>query len=453
MTGNQEDLFLTLARTGIMNEVTDSPSKLTKIKRALKNNFRDIFQRPVGQYESIDGLRALSVYFVIVFHCFYFTARLLPKDLVFGFIDSIPSYLNWVWHGDKGVDIFFVISGFLVGGIIFREYEKHGKIHFKKFYFRRIFRIVPVYILALMLFMLVDPGNAKYVWANLLFINNFLPASWLLAPHSWSITVEVQFYLVFPLFFLFILRPRSKKILLLLLVFILASVIRGALLLQEPDLYTTQIYENFLNLGGNPGRFAEVIYGNLYTRFGPLILGVLLAYLHTHHHHRVSRFVTENIALSSVIFIFGLTVLIVTSNIPYHNPASFYSKNYDANINLLMIATNRNLFSLGVAIILFFCLYPIGITKPVKQFLSSKFLLPIAKTSYSIYLFHAPVLVIAAVLVHGVDIKPADVTTASLIATSMLTLFLSWLLSILVYITLEKPAIDWNKNREKQRAA
>ena len=435
-----------------MSEVITSQNRLTRIKRNLKNNFRDIFQRPVGQYESIDGLRALSVYFVIVFHCFYFTARLLPKDMLFGFIDSVPSYLTWVWHGDKGVDIFFVISGFLVGGIIFREYEKHGKIHLKKFYFRRIFRIVPVYILALMLFMLVDPGNAKYVWANLLFINNFLPASWLLAPHSWSISVEVQFYLIFPLFFLYVLRPGSKKIFLLFLVFILASVIRAALLLQEPDLYTTPIYVNFLNLGGNPGRFAEVIYGNLYTRFGPLILGVLLAYLHTHHHHKVSSFVSNNVALSTVIFFFGLIALIVTSNIPYHNPASFYSKNYNTDINLLMIATNRNLFSLGVTIILFFCLYPIGITKPVKRFLSSKLLLPIAKTSYSIYLFHAPVLVIAAVMVHGLDVKPADVSVASLITTSVLTLFLSWLLSVLVYISLEKPAIDWNKNREKQRA-
>lgn len=432
--------------------MVDSPTRITRIKNSLRNNFKDVFSRPEGQYESIDGLRALSVYFVIVFHCFYFTGKLLAKEHKFDFVDSVPSFLNWVWHGDKGVDIFFVISGFLVGGIIFKSYQRYGEINLRNFYFRRIFRIVPVYILALLLFMLADPGHAKYVWANLLFINNFLPANWMLAAHSWSITVEVQFYLVFPLIFIFLLRPSNKKLLWLVGLFILASVIRGALLVQEPHLYTVPFYKGFLDVGGDPTRFAEVLYGNLYTRFGPLILGVLLAYLHTHYHEKMTDFVSRHFLICAVIFGFGLLALIGASNIPYHNPHSLYNNPFSQDVNFWMIATNRNIFGLGVAIIMFFCLYPISITKPIKNFLSAKFLLPVAKTSYSIYLFHPPILVISAVIVHGLDVQPTDVTTASILMTSVLTLILTFLLSVLVYISLEKPAIDWNKNREKLKS-
>ncbi len=435
-----------------MNNYPTTRSQNQRIRASLVTNFKDIFKRPSGQYESIDGLRAISVYFVIVFHCFYFMLKILTNEQKFDFVSKVPSYLDWVWHGDKGVDIFFVISGFLVGGIIFREYQKRGSISIRNFYFRRIFRIVPVYIIALIFYMFVEPHRAKFFWANLLFINNFFPANWILAPHTWSITVEVQFYLIYPLIFLYLIKPSKSKALLMVFLFVFASIIRGLILLGEPDLYTTQFYEGFLALNGEQFRFAEALYENLYTRFGPLILGVFVAYLHIHQRKQIENLVKNSNLLCNMVFITGLILLISSAMIPYQDPNSYYSSNFMAEINLLLLSTNRNIFSLGVAIVLLFTLYPSSWADPVRRILSAHILLPIAKVSYSIYLFHPPIILLAAIIIHGLDAKLADITIPSILATSVLTLLLSWIFSVIVYITIEKPSIDYNKNRELRRA-
>jgi peptidoglycan/LPS O-acetylase OafA/YrhL len=437
-------------KRSIANTIQKPVSRREKHLHSLSANLKDVFHRPAGQYKSIDGLRALSVYFVIVFHCFYFTARLLTKEQIFDFVHQVPPFLNWVWHGDKGVDIFFVISGFLIGGMLFKEYQEKGCIRIKNFYFRRIFRILPVYVVALILFMFIEPQRAKYVWANLLFVNNFLPADWLLMAHSWSITVEVQFYLLYPLFFLFFLNPGNKKVLLLVMLFCAASLIRGLILYNEPNLYTVPFYKGFLGLSDQK-RFGAAIYGNLYTRFGPLILGVLVSYLHLRKGEKVGSFVRKYNILTNLILIFALTLLIVSASVPYHDPTSYYSQLVTEEFNLLFLSLNRNIFSLCVAVVLLLTLHPSSWAEYIRRILSARILLPVAKVSYSIYLFHPPIILLAAIIVHGIDAKPTDITVITALITSVLTLLLAWMFSVVVYILIEKPAIQLNRSWEKAR--
>ena len=150
---------------------------------------------PVNAYRpDIDGLRAVAVLLVVVYHAF-------PKVLRSGF---------------QGVDVFFVISGFLIGGIILRDLAG-GNFSFPHFYARRVLRIFPALILVLCAvlaagyFLLFDKeyealgkhafGGAAFI-ANLMYYaeSGYWDMSAKLKPllHLWSLGVEEQFYFVIP---------------------------------------------------------------------------------------------------------------------------------------------------------------------------------------------------------------------------------------------------------------
>jgi len=157
----------------------------------------------------IDGLRAIAVGLVILFHY------------------GVPGFSG----GFVGVDIFFVISGFLIGGIIDRELEA-GRFSFLGFYERRVRRIFPalfamLFVAAAAAAVLMYPADfirftdsafaAALFWSNIHFFN--VAGYWDVAAsskpllHTWSLAVEEQFYLVFPLI-LFAIRkwPRPRKL-------------------------------------------------------------------------------------------------------------------------------------------------------------------------------------------------------------------------------------------------
>ncbi len=113
------------------------------------------------------------------------------------------------WFGETGVDLFFVLSGFLISGIILKNREKGGFL--KVFYSRRALRIFPIYYLAILGMVLVNllrttPGRLDGIWYYLFYIQN-LPAYWggstppveLSVGHTWTLAIEEQFYLIWPL--------------------------------------------------------------------------------------------------------------------------------------------------------------------------------------------------------------------------------------------------------------
>ncbi|MFM2201018.1 MAG: hypothetical protein RL040_218, partial [Bacteroidota bacterium] len=157
----------------------------------------------------IQGLRALAAMLVTLFHA------------------------KWVSGGFIGVDIFYVISGFLITGLLLREIERTGTINFKDFYARRFKRLLPTsfFVLALTAifsWMLIPPtmrsSLGRDVIAASLYVSNYLFAWWQAdyqnldatpSPviHYWSLAVEEQFYLLWPLLVLsfFIVATKLKK--------------------------------------------------------------------------------------------------------------------------------------------------------------------------------------------------------------------------------------------------
>jgi peptidoglycan/LPS O-acetylase OafA/YrhL len=160
---------------------------------------------------SLDGFRGISVIMVIIFH-------ILTKRDYLGF------------RGDFGVTVFFVISGFIITTLLLKEKVKKGNVSLTKFYIRRSLKILPVayiYLLAMVLVNLyykcVKPSD---ILSAALFIKNtnIIP-TWLdgLTGHFWSLSVEEQFYVVFP----FILCRSIKSY--LVIVFVLLIFIPVAL--------------------------------------------------------------------------------------------------------------------------------------------------------------------------------------------------------------------------------
>src|SRR5207249_7673280 len=101
-----------------------------------------------------------------------------------------------------GVTVFFVISGFLITGLLMREQGRSGQISLKRFYLRRAFRILPAFYTYILLVMacgalgLVEIKKYDAVWAAL-FTADYREQPWVLG-HSWSLAVEEQFYLLWP---------------------------------------------------------------------------------------------------------------------------------------------------------------------------------------------------------------------------------------------------------------
>jgi len=177
----------------------------------------------------IQGLRAVAAILVTVFH-----ARLVPG----GFI---------------GVDIFYVISGYLITGLILREIEKTGTLDLRSFYQRRIKRLLPtsvfvLFVTAIFAWILFPPitrdALGRDLFAAAAYISNYLFAWWqndyqnlnaTPSPfiHYWSLAVEEQFYIVWPLFILFLAR-YGKKI-------VLAGIAITTLLSLLFSIYLTQV--------------------------------------------------------------------------------------------------------------------------------------------------------------------------------------------------------------------
>lgn len=225
------------------------------------------FKRHATDYRAdIDGLRAIAILFVVIYHAF-------PASLKKGFM---------------GVDVFFVISGFLITKIILNELN-NGVFTLKNFYLRRAKRILPALfmVLALTLFaslLILTPQElkslAQHTIASLLFVENFLllkevgyfdiAADTKPLLHLWSLAVEEQFYIIIPLL-LIALHKLKVNILPFIIFFIVSTLIYNIYLVNGAK----QLFDEGLN---------EAFY-MLYARMWELSFGSLAAWLTLYKPH------------------------------------------------------------------------------------------------------------------------------------------------------------------------
>jgi peptidoglycan/LPS O-acetylase OafA/YrhL len=328
--------------------------------------------------KDIDGIRAIAVLSVILFH------------------------LGYLPNGYLGVDIFFVISGYLITKIVYNE-AIGNKFSIFDFYLRRIRRIIPLVLFTSLVALIIglfvmlpdDLENlSQSVFATNFFLNNILLLItsgdyWSIANkykplmHTWSLGVEEQFYLIAPLTFLFLNGKRGKWILPLL---IILTIISFSLFILSSDehskFYLIQFRFFELSLGG----LAAIIFNNrlISSRYKLILIPIILVIL------------SFDINLSGSVKLILITLA-----------------------SACLLISNKNKFC--------------------ELVLENKLMISIGKISFSLYMWHQIIIAYTRYFV----------TENITITNSIVTLLLILLLSMLSYYFIEQPFRDRKRVKTK----
>jgi len=298
----------------------------------------------------IDGLRTIAILAVIIYHADFFYEQ------------------HHIFQGGFfGVDIFFVISGFLITSLITKELNTTGKFSFLNFYDKRARRLLPVLTFIIIFvfpfaWTLLLPASfidfAKSIIASNVFLSNFYWYESLqvygaeassLKPflHTWSLAIEEQYYFIFPIILIAAIRWLKINVIAILTIITLVSL-----------------------------QFAEVVSGKepsfsfylLPSRFWELLIGSLLAYtLHIHPAKENDTLLTKTMP-SIGLYLIIYSIIFVD-----------FDSNHPGFITLLPI--------IGTVLIIWFS----NKDELVTKILSSKLLVSVGLISYSLYLWHYPI--------------------------------------------------------------
>lgn len=204
----------------------------------------------------LDLLRALAIIVVVIYHTGIFGFA-LPYDL---------HRFGWI-----GVDLFFVLSGYLIGGQLLSQLRTRRRIRFARFYARRALRILPAYLIVLAVYFslpaLREFPSISPLWKFLISAQNIGLRGGTAFSHAWSLAIEDQFYLLLPLVLLALCRSRLAALVVPCFVVVAGLLLRGYLAHQLPS-----------DTGGVSHRGYQLwIYYPTWTRLDPLVLGVALA--------------------------------------------------------------------------------------------------------------------------------------------------------------------------------
>ena len=237
---------------------------------------------------ALDGFRAISICLVIAGHIF--DANFAGKAY------TEKTYTQAILgNGSLGVTIFFVISGYLITTLLLREFDRLGNISLRHFYIRRAFRILPPYYVYLLVVCAVAmlgylPITRLQAGSAFLFLWDYLPQvkTWSLE-HLWSLSVEEQFYVLWPLSLLLCLRKSRRAARRLALICIVLAPI------GRVGTYFTHSY------------YSSQLYFMLHTRIDSLMFGCLAALAEGHPsfesiYRRMARY-----RYLMIVFIFGLS--------------------------------------------------------------------------------------------------------------------------------------------------
>jgi peptidoglycan/LPS O-acetylase OafA/YrhL len=325
-----------------------APSK-TESKSSLTKSQDEPQEFRMGLCAPLDGMRGISILLVLIAHI-----QLLE-----------PRFRLALTGGLLGVDAFFVISGFLITSLLLEEQRAFGRISLRNFYIRRALRLLPALSVLLLFTCLLGVALGSFsavgltalrIVAILGYFMNWVrafevPRPWFLG-HLWSLSVEEQFYLVWPatLVSLFLLR-KSKVWTLRILICGL-----GASLLLKPALYLTQANVQRLFFASD-------------TRAEPILIGCMLAALL--HWGWLPKFATHN-ANTWVALVVSAVLLTVADR-------DFETVYYFGGLTVFAIATALIIASVVT-----------NRSSKLTQILSVPTLVWIGKRSYGIYLWHWP---------------------------------------------------------------
>lgn len=396
-----------------------------------------LLHRPSKHDPVIDGVRALAICWVLALHAYIVHRDLFPEatQQVYNSVG-----LRWLGQGGLGVDLFFTISGYLIGTILFTEFGETGRIDVRRFYLRRFIRLMPVYAVAMVLARyLFHARNWEHAWANLVYVNNFLRGNDQYMGWCWSLAIEEQFYFIFPWFVVFLMHRRRGRMAMLLVLLALSGIIRLAVLRAHdfvpPYLWLSDPAERAKHLAERALLY-DLLYTKPYARYAGLLSGVVGAYTARSHREWLVRVLSRRAAVDAMCLAsIGLLLAIVF--VPLGLPALLHvpplaRQLYDSYF--------RAIFSICSMFLILAATYSnAAVASAVRAFLSYKGFYPVAQLSYSIYLIH--VLILAWVFPRVANWPGMRVWSALAVAGALGGL-LVLAGAALLYLFVERPCMD-----------
>jgi len=343
---------------------------------------------PLGYKPALDGLRGLAIVSVMAFN----------------------GGLSWMRGGFVGVDVFFVLSGFLITALLVQEHRLASSIKIREFYIRRAIRLLPA-LLLLVLFciafsLVLQTADSASLTIKGVIYTLFYVANWAQVPpnapgigalsHAWSLSVEEQFYILWPLMLLVLLKLRRRWLVLTLLVLFIG----GSIFLNIWFCYTKTPHLR--------------MYFGTDTRANEILIGCIVALLFCWGAFRSSdrlRALWHSGATT------GLAFLLFAFYSFRHNEAIVYNGGFA----LASLATGILIVDL------------VRFPSLISRCFEVAPLVWIGKISYGLYLWHFPIFEATRKLLEG-KVNPGIYSVAG-VAITLLTATLS-------YYFLEKPLLD-----------
>lgn len=407
----------------------------------LSNAKRELFEPVASNKPALDGLRGFASLIVVLYHCAIFLGFYVTDEKGESVDPAIVLLTNGMW---SGIDIFFVLSGFLIGSMLIRDLVQDGTLYYKSFFLRRSFRVFPAYyvVITISLFVIAPLNLPTFrllyltndwselfssAWSNYLYVVNYVrPANepsilnW-----AWSLCVEEHFYLILPPVLWLLFRSTNSPQLHMLG---LASFILIPFLGRAVQYYL------------NPSmRLMEGFYYYSHNRFDEIFVGVLIGYFYAMHKEplrelceRLGGWILGGLGLTGVALVWLYGGL--------HKDGLF------------VVVFQFSVMSMAVGLIVLNCLF---LENPLTRFFSHPKWYFFSRVSYSTYLVH--IFVIFAVIHLYRAFVSQESTGLALLFIYLLVMLISSLLAALIFVFLEAPMLRIGvklskKYRSKQKA-
>lgn len=352
----------------------------------------------INRIHGLDTLRAIAIILVYIYHL--------------GFIAHKPVFdIGWV-----GVDLFFVLSGYLIGNQIFIDLAHKRKFSLKIFMLRRLFRTLPNFCVILAFYFCIDGFREQAIlpplWKLLTFTANFGLKTGTAFSNVWSLCIEEQFYLTLPLLALIIYHTKSIKFAWYLIAFTLI----GGMLLRA---YMWLTYTN--GIFANPELFD---YKNYYTyiyyftfcRLDSILCGVIIALVRNFYSQTWYK-ITERGNLC-------LALGIISSGITFY---MFMNHDYAYQYSLIPTIIGFPMLGISFSLLVISALSPNSVLHKTRI----PFAQQLAILSFAIYLVQKPLDHLTASILQKYNLV-ANTSIIMFICTAAVSTFGGWVLYVLI---------------------
>jgi peptidoglycan/LPS O-acetylase OafA/YrhL len=365
-----------------------------------------LIRPPAGWLSSLGGLRTIAVLLVLNHH--------FGAAFASAYGDNAYTKFVLVKDGWIGVDLFFVLSGFLIGGQLWREIDRSGNVSVRRFVLRRGLRIWPLYYavyVAIIAFDCVRGARHGSLWPDPFFLADYFRTA--LVPGGWSLCIEEKFYLLAPVLLIAIARLRDQA----------QRALLWGLFIAEPAVRAVEWvhYTGTIRSSQNAEAFAT-LYFNFHTHCDGLIMGLIISSM-----WRRGRAQHGYLNATGVVLLF--TVVTAT----------------------ILALSNKVVFGFTSLALIFgsmvwFCVGSSGV-----GLFRSKIFFWISQLSFGIYMNHQIVLgfVLSMILPHIAHLSHGS--AAQMLVALGITVLLSSFVALLTYCVIEQPFLQLRGFLEERR--